>query len=103
MRMWKVSPKKLCVKHLLGEHVEMHMFRSNVVKKRNLSGYIKKGLVEIHNIKKRHDELAREMVLRGMKHNSPMKKFKGKVLGKVDIAKNEKELIKRCKECRKLN
>ena len=101
--MWNIAPKRLCDKHLLGEHVEMHMFRSNVVRKKNISGYIKKGLVEVHNIKKRHDELAKEMVKRGMNHNSPLKRFKGKILGKVDIAKNKKELIKRCSRCRKLH
>lgn len=25
MRMWVVNPKILCRKHLLGEHVELHM------------------------------------------------------------------------------
>ena len=102
MRMWKVSPKKLCDRHLLGEHVEMHMFAGNVKRKKNISGYVRKGLVEINNIKKRHDELAKEMLLRGFKHKSPLKKFKGSVLGKIDINKSERELMKRCAKCRKL-
>jgi hypothetical protein len=38
-----------------------------------------------------------------MNHKSPLKKFKGKVIGKVNIAKNEEELVRRCKRCRKLN
>jgi len=69
MRMWKVNPKSLCRKHLLGEHVECHMFLGSLAKNISLKGYIEKGLVEVHNIIKRHDELAIELGSRGYQHN----------------------------------
>jgi hypothetical protein len=99
--MWKVKCDKLCRQHLLGEHLEMHMFASCIKQKKCLKGYIDKNLVETHNIKKRHDELVKEMLRRGYKHYSPIKNFKTYKSGKVNIKKNEKELRRRCKECRK--
>lgn len=42
MRMWKVNPKNMCRQHLLGEHVECHMFVGAILKGISLSGYIKK-------------------------------------------------------------
>ena len=71
MRMWKVRPGFLCNKHLLGEHVEMHMFAGVLRKGMGVSGYATKGLVEVHNIRKRHDALALKMLRRGMHHRSP--------------------------------
>jgi hypothetical protein len=96
-------PKVMCNKHLLGEHVEMHMFIGCINKNISLKGYILKGLVELHNIKKRHDELVKEMEARKMKHKSPIKEFiwVDKV-GKVDIEANYKELANRCNRCRGL-
>ena len=32
MRMWNVDVTKMCNKHLLGEHVEMHMFVGIIIK-----------------------------------------------------------------------
>ena len=75
MRMWLVNPKHMCQKHLCGEHVEMHMFIGCLIRDKNIDGYIQKGLVEIHNIVKRHNALAREMKKRGMKHKSPIAKL----------------------------
>lgn len=28
MRMWTAEPDKMCLQHLLGEHVELHMIRT---------------------------------------------------------------------------
>ena len=101
MRMWKVNVKKLCNKHLLGEHVEMHMFAGSIKKGNSIKGYIETGLVEVHNIKKRHDEIAKEMLRRGMNHQSPLKIPKLRKQGKVCKKRSKKDLIKRCKICRK--
>ena len=100
--MWNINPKKMCRQHLLGEHLEMHMFLGTLKKKKSIKGYLDKGLVEVHNIKKRHDELVDEMKKRGYNHKSPLKKFKLDKIGNVNIKNNKIELIKRCKECRKL-
>ena len=101
MRMWNVNPEMMCRKHLLGEHFEMHMFVGTLLKNKSLDGYIKKGLVEVHNIEKRHRELAEEMVKRGFHHHSPIREFTSVTKGKVDSEKNIIELRERCKECRK--
>jgi len=98
--MWNINPKILCRQHLLGEHNELHSFLGCIKKGTSLKGYIEKGLVEIHNIKKRHDELSEEMIRRGYKHNSDLDVEN--LLwqeGFVNIEENIKELKKRCKEC----
>lgn len=103
MRMWNLNPRKMCNQHLLGEHVETHMFVGTLNKNKSVKGYLDKGLLEIHNLKKRHDQLAEEMTKRGMNHQSPLPKYKIITLGKINKMKNKKDLIKRCKECRRLH
>lgn len=104
MRMWNINPKKLCNQHLLGEHAETHMFVRTINKNKSVKGYLDKGLLEIHNLKKRHDLIASEMKRRGMNHKSPLPKYKITKSGKIDKKTNKKDLSKRCKECRsKLN
>lgn len=103
MRMWNVDPKLMCDKHLLGEHVEMHMFVGTIRKGVSLKGYITGGLVETQHIKRRHDELVVEMERRGMNHQSPMPDG-GLVLaaGSVNVESNLVELANRCPACRAL-
>lgn len=100
MRMWNVDPKLMCRKHLLGEHVEMHMFAGSILKNKSIQGYLDKGLVEVHRIAQRHDELAAEMERRGFRHCSPMiddcPSFKA---GSVDPQANLLELARRCPDC----
>ena len=95
-----IDPSMLCMKHLLGEHVELHMFIGTINKNKKLDGYRKNGLVEIHNIQSRHLELVSEMKSRGMNHNSPLKPFKTLNYGVVDIDNSYNELLKRCNDCR---
>ena len=99
MRMWGVDPKILCRKHLLGEHVEMHMFVGCINKRISLKGYIDNNLVEVHNIKDRHDKLVDEMKKRNMNHKSPLPKFKDWIEGKVYVKDNVINLLDRCDEC----
>jgi hypothetical protein len=101
MRMWNVEPQKMCDQHILGEHVECHMFVGCINKNKSLKGYVNKGLVEVHNIKKRHDELAKEMKIRGMNHKSKLPTYDIITLGKINSAQNNIELTKRCPDCRK--
>ena len=96
-----MDPKVLCTKHLLGEHVEMHMFVGTIVRGKSITGFIKTGLVEVHSIAKRHERLVREMERRGFEHKSPLPRFKSYSAGRVDRRKNLQELAKRCPECRK--
>ena len=101
MRMWKIDPKLLCRQHLLGEHLEMHMFAGCLREGKSLAGYVRAHLVELDCIQSRHDELAKEMLRRGYKHLSPLKPFPCHKDGKVDVDSNIKELTERCTECRK--
>lgn len=101
MRMWKVPAQLLCRQHLLGEHLEMHMFNGTINRGNKIDGYVKNGLVEPHNIKRRHDQLVREMKKRGYNHNSPMKFIHRKKQGHIDVGENIIELRRRCKNCKK--
>ena len=101
MRMWKVRPKEMCLTHLLGEHVEMHMFVGTINKGISVKGYIEKNLVEIHHIKARHDKLAAELLRRGCKHKSPLPEFESWNEGKVSTLRNRKALRDRCSRCKK--
>jgi hypothetical protein len=75
MRIWDIQPKKLCRKHLLGEHSELHAIWAILTQGRK--GYSKhpetmrwKGkLKALYN---RHQALVDEMTLRGYKHYSPL-------------------------------
>ena len=100
--MWKVKTRWLCDKHLLGEHLEMHMFAGAIIKRKSLDGYLKNNLVEIANIRDRHNELAKEMIARGMNHKSELPSFNpiGYRAGRVFITRNIQELKSRCFRCR---
>jgi hypothetical protein len=98
--MWNVNTKKMCRQHLLGEHKELHQAVGSLRKGRSLEGHIKKGQLEIHNIRARHVQLVQEMKARGYKHNSPLKSFDSKKSGKINKKANERELAKRCKNCK---
>lgn len=72
MRMWMVDVQTMCRKHLMGEHVETHMFVGTLLKGGKVGGYVAGNLFEPMSLKSRHDELAAEMVARGYKHASVM-------------------------------
>jgi hypothetical protein len=100
--MWGVEPKFLCRKHLLGEHVEMHMFIGTIKKGISISGYIENGLVNPALIKIRHNQLAKEIKRRGYNHQSPLPMIKPSMLRpfiSIDVEANKKELARRCPEC----
>jgi hypothetical protein len=110
--MWLTDPRLMCRKHLLGEHVEIHMFIGTIKAGKNLKGYIDKGLVSVDKIITRHDELVAEMIRRGYKHNSFITIAEHEMLWNylckhkdevylIDSLNNEIELVNRCEECRK--
>jgi len=106
MRMWNVDPKKMCIKHILGEHLEMHMFLGSIKKKRSIKGFIQKGLVEVHNIISRHDEISKELFNRTKnKHKTNFSEEDTRLLwneGCVDSNLSESTLYERCNQCRYL-
>lgn len=58
--------------------------------------------METQNLKKRHDELARELVRRGMNHRSPLEQPDIEEMGVVDSDDSYVELSRRCPKCREL-
>lgn len=99
-RMWMVNPKIMCRKHLLGEHKEIHQLLGSIKKNRGIKGYIENGFIEVHNVKKRHSEIVKEMIRRRYSHKSDIKNIKLFKAGKVDVKKSISDLRKRCKECK---
>jgi len=100
MRMWLVDPTKMCRQHLLGEHVEMHMFLGSLRKGTSVAGYILKGQLDPFLVQKRHDELVQEMTRRGYRHFTPLiHRYSGSLRGFVNPVESEKELRRRCTKC----
>lgn len=101
--MWMVDPRIMCRKHLLGEHVETHMFFGTIKKGCvSLKGYVDNNLLEVSSLRERHDLLAKEMVRRGYRHQTPMGNCdRSKVESvQIDVDASLTELLKRCPECR---
>jgi hypothetical protein len=90
----------MCRKHLLGEHVELHMLVGTINKGRSIEGYVNNGLCEPHHIVSRHEELVEEMLRRGYNHNSPLNfEWIGEEIGDVNVAASILDLVERCPEC----
>ena len=75
MRIWDIPPGKLCRKHLLAEHSELHALWSILTK--NKKGFSRhpetlrwKGKLKALYL--RHQELVKEMEKRGYGHRSPL-------------------------------
>jgi len=109
MRVWMVPPQILCRKHLLGEHVETHMFKGAMRKHIALDGYLENNLLEIPQLANRHALLVEEMQRRGYRHASPLPAGEVEALGnsypasqrqvKVDAEASRADLLSRCPEC----
>lgn len=107
MRMWMVDPAVLCRKHLLGEHVECHMFVGALRKGKSVAGYLAPTVMLAANqLAARHDALAAEMLRRGYQHHSPLEQPDVSTLSptqrqaRVDTENSLLELRNRCNECR---
>ena len=97
-----VNPRIMCRQHLLGEHVEIHMFIGTINSNKSIKGYLQKGLLEVHNLYTRHEELVEEMKRRGYNHYSEVDekwKYIEKV-GVIDREKNVTEIVHRCLNCK---
>jgi hypothetical protein len=103
MRMWMVNPRIMCRQHLLGEHAEIHMFIGAISRGKAVKGYLEKGLLEVHNLYSRHEELVEEMKRRGYHHHSDVEEKWRTVekLGFIDRKKSLEELVKRCPRCKR--
>lgn len=105
MRMWMINPSKLCKKHLLGEHGELHKFMKSWEKQHSITGRIAVNSVEPMSYKSRHDALALEMQKRGFNHSSPLSQPDFGYLSEhernttVDVFESTVLLINRCADC----
>lgn len=107
MRMWhRLLTPYLCDKHLLGAHGELHKHRPSFVKKYSVSGRVELVVqIEPARMGRYHEELAREMVRRGMNHRSPYEAPdlsylpRRHRLAKVSLKENIKTLKLRCIQC----
>lgn len=77
MRVWDLPPSGLCLKHLLGEHREIHCIYSFLTTDKG--GSYKhhpetlRWIGKLDALKVRHDALVREMLARGYTgHKSPL-------------------------------
>ncbi len=102
MRMWTVPPRTMCRKHLLGEHVEIHMAAASLKLGKSVDGFITRGLLELRSLRTRHDQLVAEMVRRGYRHASPLGRVPLRTEGKVDRRRTALDLAVGCPECRLL-
>ncbi len=97
-----LDPRLLCSVHLRGEHYEIHKAIGNLRHSGHWAwGLARRNFLELHNLKRRHDRLAKEMIRRGMNHRSPVRRIrKAWRGGEVDRAQSVRDLIKRCPDCR---
>lgn len=77
MRIWDISPKRLCRNHLLGEHRELHAIWSVIVNDKK--GYAQhpetlRWRGKLKALYGRHEALVVEMSHRGYRYRSPLEK-----------------------------
>lgn len=107
MRMWMLPPETMCRKHLLGEHVELHMLLGTMKRGKRIDGFLAGRLVDPRLVFRRHEQLVREMLRRGYRHASPMDEAECRAAARgygspqpgIDVEANAKELRRRCPEC----
>jgi len=103
-----INPELLCNKHLLGEHGELHKFIPSFRKKYKIDNRVSPVVqIELSSYQSRHDELATEMLRRGMNHKSPLPELpdfsylpRKQYEAKVDRGISKKDLRERCEECK---
>lgn len=105
MRMWMVNTKTMCNQHILGEHGEIHKHKHNFVKQHNMTGRLKfPAQIDPTLMSFRHNQLVKEMEIRGMNHQSPYEQPDVSYLpvAYIDLEFNKKDLYNRCEKCRAL-
>jgi hypothetical protein len=105
MRIWDITPNKLCRSHLLGEHRELHAIWSVITNSKK--GYsLHPETLRWHGKLKalyiRHENLVREMKKRGYNHHSPLDKRlaigKSKQNKFIDLPERQIQILKK-KDC----
>lgn len=107
MRIWDISVKKLCNKHLVAEHNELHVIWSVITK--NKKGYSRhpetmRWRGKLKALYGRHEQQIKEMKARGYVHKSPLlnKKLatgKAKQTQRVNTVREQISLLRK-KKCK---
>jgi hypothetical protein len=99
-----LAARRLCLQHLLGNHGELHKHRHVFVRQHSITGRL--GQIEPLAMQTWHDALARELLRRGYRHESPYTlppldylPLKDR-LGRVDRETALENLTRRCAACR---
>ena len=103
-----IDPNMMCNQHLFGEHGELHKFIPSFHKKYSVTNRIEPVVqIELSSYQERHDELAEEMLRRGMNHKSPLPPLPDfsylpdeHFNAKVDVGNSIDDLINRCHQCK---
>lgn len=104
MRMWMINPELMCMKHVLGEHYEIHKHLPHLYKGVNIHGRFNPIIqIQLNSLQSRHDKLVKYL----KNHNSLLEVDEQKIKDNypkyydlfVDIEYNIKDLSSRCKEC----
>lgn len=75
MRIWDIPPERLCRKHLLGEHCELHALWSILTQgKKGYSNHpeTRRWRGKLNALYLRHEALVKEMAARKYIHRSPL-------------------------------
>lgn len=103
MRVWDVEPAKLCRKHLLGEHLEIHALFT--ILHENRTGYRNhpetlRWVGKLPALAQRHERVVAEMIQRGYNHRSPLPAVEGAIIqDQLLISIAEQEALLRSKPC----
>lgn len=105
-RQWLSDPRLMCKQHILGEHLEAHIFVSKMQKETSLKGFRKGSMFfGAEFVKSRHDKIAK---LLKQPHKTPL--FIGELEIKnypyiaptlYDLTKSMEDLLGRCEECKR--
>lgn len=108
MRIWDISPKHLCHKHLVAEHRELHGLWNILTIHNGQGGYSRhpetlRWIGKLNALYNRHELLVKEFKRRGYRHLSPLDKKlatgKSKQDELIDSLPHQKELLT-AKNCR---
>lgn len=105
MRVWDVDPQKLCRKHLLGEHREIHALFT--ILNENRTGYRNhpetlRWVGKLPALTHRHDRVVAEMLRRGYNHLSPLPVLEGDITQDqflISVAEQEELLTRKDCDC----
>lgn len=107
MRIWDVSPKYLCRKHLLAEHRELHGLWNIITKHKSKCGYschpeTLRWAGKQKALYLRHEKLVNEFMARGYNHYTPLDKKLAIGSGAqkvfINTIKEQKDILKN-KDC----